>query len=214
LKYTVISIPALILGMSSGAFAQGGAAPAGTKVGIVHIQNAIISTKDGQKAAKDLQDKFAPTRARLEKKQAEIEADRAKLNQGSNVMSADQKEKLMRDVDAKTKSLNRDTEDAQAELDQEQGKIMQELGGRIMAVIDKYAKDHGYSLIIDVSSQQTPVLFAANDIDITSDIIKLYDQNAPAPATGAPKTTMPAPMSSPKPPAPKPTTSPATKKTP
>ena len=113
-------------------------------------------------------------------------------------MSADQKEKLMRDIDQKTKSLNRDTEDAQAELDQEQGKIMQELGQRIMAVIDKYSKDKGYSLILDVSSQQTPVLFASNDIDITSDIIKLYDQNAPGgaqdplqprrrPITSAPK---------------------------
>src|SRR6476660_2319766 len=176
-----MTIPALPMG----AYAQGAAT---TKVGIIHIQNAIISTKDGQKAAKDLQDKFAPTRTRLEKKQAEVEADKAKLNQGANAMSAEQKEKLMRDIDQKTKSLNRDTEDAQAELDQEQGKIMQELGQRIYAVIDKYSKDKGYSLILDVSSQQTPVLFAANDIDITADIVKLYDQNAPAPASGAPRT--------------------------
>src|SRR5882724_4394173 len=195
-----MSIPALILGVSLGANAQGGTP---TKVGIIHIQNAIISTKDGQKAAKELQDKFAPTRSRLEKKQADIEADRAKRNQGSNAMSADQKEKLMRDIDQKTKSLNRDTEDAQAELDQEQSKIMQELGQRIYAVIDKYSKDKGFSLILDVSSQQTPVLFASNDIDITGDIIKLYDQNAPAagsapapprPTTAAPKPVMPAPI--------------------
>jgi outer membrane protein len=212
LNYTVITIPALVLGVSLGAYAQGAAT---TKVGIIHIQNAIISTKDGQKAAKDLQDKFAPTRARLEKKQADVEADRSKLSQGSNAMSAEQKEKLMRDIDQKTKSLNRDTEDAQAELDQEQGKIMQELGQRIMAVISKYSKDKGYTLILDVSSQQTPVLFAADEFDITGDIVKLYDQNAPAPSTGAPKTSMPAPMGAPKPPTPKPAaTPPATKKTP
>ncbi len=197
MKYTAISIPALLLGVSVGAFAQGGTP---TKVGIIHIQNAIISTKDGQKAGKELQAKFAPTRTRLEKKQADIEADRAKLNQGSNAMSADQKEKLMRDIDQKTKSLNRDTEDAQAELDQEQSKIMQELGQRIYAVIDKYSKDKGFSLILDVSSQQTPVLFASNDIDITSDIIKLYDQNAPA-AGSAPAPPRPT-ISAPKPVAP------------
>jgi len=203
LNYTVLSIPALLVGVSLGAYAQGAAT---TKVGIIHIQNAIISTKDGQKASKDLQDKFAPTRARLEKKQAEVEADRSKLSQGSNAMSAEQKEKLMRDIDQKTKALNRDTEDAQAELDQEQGKLMQELGQRIMAVIDKYAKDKGYSLIIDVSSQQTPVLFAVDDINITTEIIKLYDQNAPAAAAPG--------AAAPKPPAPKPATPPVTKKTP
>jgi outer membrane protein len=193
LKYTVILIPAILLG-AAGAYAQG--APAGTKVGIIHIQNAIASTKDGQKASADLQAKFEPTRTRLSKKQQELEADKTKLNQGANAMPADQKEKLMRDIDAKTKSLNRDTEDAQAELDQETGKIMQELGQRIMAVINKYSKDHGYSLIIDVSSQQTPVLFAANEIDITADIIKLYDQNSPGAVTSAPaapKSSAPAP---------------------
>ena len=196
MKYTAISISALVLGVSWGAYAQ---AAGPTRVGIIHIQNAIISTKDGQKAAKDLQDKFAPTRTRLEKKQADLEADRAKLNQGSNAMSAEQKEKLMRDIDQKTKALNRDTEDAQAELDQEQSKIMQELGQRIYAVIDKYSKDKGYSLILDVSSQQTPVLFASNDIDITSDIVKLYDQNSPGAGTSSGPATHAAPA------APKPT---------
>ncbi len=213
MKYTAISISALVLGVSWGAYAQ---AAGPTRVGIIHIQNAIISTKDGQKAAKDLQDKFAPTRTRLEKKQADLEADRAKLNQGSNAMSAEQKEKLMRDIDQKTKALNRDTEDAQAELDQEQSKIMQELGQRIYAVIDKYSKDKGYSLILDVSSQQTPVLFASNDIDITSDIVKLYDQNAPAAGTSS-GPAMHAPAEAPKPTSaapPKPSAPAPVKKTP
>ena len=192
MKYTVILIPILLLG-ASGAYAQG----APTKVGIINIQNAIASTKDGQKAAADLQAKFEPTRTRLAKKQSDLEADKAKLNQGANAMSVDQKEKLMRDIDAKTKSLTRDTEDAQAELDQEQGKIMQELGGRIVAVINKYSKDHGYSLIIDVSSQQTPVLFAAPEIEITGDIIKLYDQNSPGAVSSAPKPPASAPAPTP-----------------
>jgi outer membrane protein len=203
LKYTVILIPALLLG-AAGAYAQGG--PAATKVGIINIQNAIFSTRDGQKAIADLQAKFEPTRARLVKKQADLDADKAKLSQGANAMSADQKDKLVRDIDQKTKSLNRDTEDAQAESEQEQGKIMQELGQRVMAVVNKYSKDHAYSLIMDVSSQQTPVLFADPTIDITSDIIKLYDQNSPGPVSGAPAS---APKPAPAPPAAKKTTPPA-----
>jgi outer membrane protein len=190
-----------------GAYAQGGS-PAGTKVGIINIQNAIFSTKDGQKALAELQAKFEPVRSRLQKKQADLEADKAKLSQGANAMSVDQKEKLMRDIDQKTKSLNRDTEDAQAESEQEQGKVMQELGQRVMAVVNKYSKDHGFSLIMDVSSQQTPVLFADPAIEITGDIIKLYDQNSPGPvSTGpasAPKPATPPPaVKKSAPPAPK-----------
>ena len=180
LRHIVLTIPALIVAVASGAWAQG--APA--KIGIINIQSAIAATKDGQKASADLNAKFNPTRSRLEKKQQEIEGDKARLNTGANAMSADQKEKLMRDIDQKTKALNRDAEDAQAEVDQETGKIMQELGGRMMAVINKYAKDKGYSLVLDVSSQQSPVLFAPDDI--TEEIVKLYDANSPGLTSSAP----------------------------
>jgi len=165
--------------------------PAQTKVGIIHIQNAIISTKDGQKAAADLTAKFAPRKADLEKKNSTIAQLQDQLRKGSNTMSEEAKQKLMREIDQTTKSLNRETEDAQAELDQEQNKIMQELGQRIVAVIDKYAKDNGYALILDVSSQQTPVLYATNSIDITQDIIALYDKNAPAATSSANPATPP-----------------------
>jgi outer membrane protein len=176
--------PALVLSGAMLAHAQTAAAVQ-TKVGIIHIQNAIISTKDGQKAAGELQTKFAPKKAELEKKQSLIAQLQDQLRKGSNTMSDDAKQKLMREIDQNTKSLNRETEDDQAELDQEQNKIMQELGQRMMAVIDKYAKDNGFSLILDVSSPQTPVLYAANSIDITKDIIDLYDKNAPAARTSA-----------------------------
>ena len=184
-----IFLPAIALGAALLSQAQTGTQnPPPTKVGIIAFQNAIISTKDGQKAAADLTAKFAPKKAELEKKQSTIAQLQDQLRKGTNTMSEEAKQKLMREIDQTTKSLNRETEDDQAELDQEQNKIMQELGQRIIAVIDKYAKDNGYTLIVDVSSQQTPVIFAANGIDITQDIIALYDKNSPSSAS-APATS-------------------------
>ena len=72
------------------------------------------------------------------------------------------------------------------------------LFSRIQVVLDKYAKDNGYTLILDISSPQTPVMFASNSIDVTREIIELYDKNAPS-ATSA----TPAPVVA-RPPAPKP----------
>lgn len=190
MKKNCVFLPAIALGAAMLAPAQS-AAPPQTKVGIIHIQNAIISTKDGQKAAAELTARFAPKKSDLEKKQSTITQLQDQLRKGSNTMSEEAKQKLMREIDQTTKSLNRENEDANAELDQEQNKIMQELGQRIMAVIDKYAKDNGYAIILDVSSQQTPVLYATNSIDITQDIIALYDKNAPSPSSSANPATPP-----------------------
>ena len=101
-------------------------------------------------------------------------------------MSDDAKTKLMRDIDATTTRVNRDTQDAQSDLDEAQGKLMQELGGKMMAVLEKYATQNAYAVVLDVSNPQTPVLWAASAVDITNDIVKLYDQAYPGTAAAAP----------------------------
>ena len=163
-----------LVALATTAFAQ----TAPTKVGIINIQGAIVGTLDGQKAIKALEEKSAPRRKDLETKQASIQQLQTQLRTSSNTASEEMKAKLMRDVDTRTKSYNRDLEDAQAEFDQEQQKLLNEIGGRIMAVIDKYASDNGYAIILDVSTQQSPVLYASNSIEITREVVALYDKNA------------------------------------
>lgn len=174
--------------LSLSAFAAGCLTPARaqtapTKVGVINIQSALVSTKDGQKAVSDLQARQAPKQKDLEKKQADIKALQDSLNRGGNAMSEQSKEELMRSIDTKTKQFNRDLQDARADADQDEQKVLNELGQRMMVVIDKYARDHGFSVILDVSNPQTPVLYASNSVDITKDIIDLYDKNSPGPVT-------------------------------
>ena len=181
MKTTLFVLPALGLGLVLSAPAQ---SPG--KVGVINIQGAIISTKDGQKAAGEIQSRFNPKKVELDKRQGEIGQLQDQLNRGRNTLSEEAQQKLVREIDQKTKSLNRDTEDARSELDQEQQKLMGALFSRIQVVLDKYAKDNGYTLILDISSPQTPVMFASNTIDVTREIIELYDKNAPAATSAAP----------------------------
>jgi outer membrane protein len=73
----------------------------------------------------------------------------------------------------------------------------------MMEVLDKYSKENGYAIVFDTSSQQTPVIYAANQIDVTQEIIRLYDQNYPVKAGSAttpkPATPKPATPATPKP---------------
>lgn len=183
----IFALPVLALGMAAMAHAQNP-----TKIAIIHVQNAILSTKEGQKAAGELTAKFAPKKAELDKKQADLASLQDQLRKGSATMSEEVKTKLMRDFDSGNKNLQRDTQDAQDELDQEQGKVMQELGNKMMGVIEKYATQNGIAMVVDVSNPQTPVLWASQTIDITGDIVKLYDQANPSTGGPASKTAAPA----------------------
>jgi outer membrane protein len=87
-------------------------------------------------------------------------------------------------------------------VDQEQGKLMNEIGGKLMQVVEQYATQNGYAVVLDVSNQQSPVLWASASTDITADITRLYDQAHPS--SGAAPTGVRAPVV----PAPKPTVPP------
>jgi outer membrane protein len=193
LRSSLISAAALCFAFS--AFAQ---APA--KVGVISVQGAIVGTKDGQKASEQLQAKFAPKKKDLDGRNAEITQLEDQLRKGGNLMAEDKRTQLERDIDEKKRRLQRDAQDAEEEFTGEQQKTLGGLGQRMMAVIEKYAKDNGYSMILDVSNPNTPVLYASSGIDITQDIVALYDKTstnggpatAPAPgATAAPKPATP-----------------------
>jgi outer membrane protein len=201
-KSKVFLWPVLALAVTLTAQAQQG------KVAVINIQGAIISTKDGQKAAAELNAKTAPKKRELEQKQNEINGLQDQLNKGSNTLSDSAKNDIYKNIEYKKKNLQREVEDAQADLEADQQKLLQQLGQKILAVIEKYARDNGITAVLDDSSPQTPVLYASPSIDITKEIIELYDKNtaggsAPAPTTSAPKTPA-APASPTSPAAPKP----------
>src|SRR3982751_1749926 len=165
------------------------------KVGVISVQGAIVGTKDGQKASQELDTKFAPRKKEFDTRQSEVASLQHQFNKGGSVLSEDKRNQLARDIDEKKKRLERDMQDAQEELQSEQQRLLQSLGQRMMAVIEKYDKDNNYTMILDVSNLNTPVLYASSGIDITSDIVSLYDKNpspsatSTTPGSGAPAST-------------------------
>jgi outer membrane protein len=164
------------------------------------MQGALGSTQEGQKLFGELQTRYEPRKKELEKKQSEITALQDQRSRGANTLSQEAKDALARDIDQRTKALNRETEDAQADYQQDTDKILGGLVQKVRVVVDKYARDNGYSVILDVGSQQTPVIWEANSANITADIIALYDKNAPAASpAAAPAAAKPSAAAAPKP---------------
>jgi outer membrane protein len=169
-------------------------APAGgaSRVAIIQFQEAVLTTQEGQEASAALKAKFDPRKAALEKRQADLQSMQDKLQRGGTTMTAEARNKMQADLTAGGRNLNRDADDLNAEVQEEEGKIMQSMAAKMGEVIQKYAGANGYSVVLDVSSQQTPVLWAAQSANITADIVKQYDAAHPAKkaaaAAPAPKT--------------------------
>lgn len=194
MKNRILALPCLALFVAALAGAQ-----TPTKVGVIQIQAALVGTKDGQRAVQELESRMAPKQKDMERRRVELQELQDKLSKGGNAMAQTAKDDLQRSIDQKTKNYNRDMEDAQAELQSEQRKLLEELSGKMQVVIDKFALANGYAVILDVSNQNTNVLYVASGVDITKDVIDLYDKSNPggpsnrptAPSTKPPASTAP-----------------------
>jgi outer membrane protein len=188
----VVPVLAALL-MTPAVWAQA-SAPASSKVGVINIQAAIASTAEGKQAAAELQSQFAPRSTELQNLQKQIEELRTRLQTGQSTLSDEEKARLAREGDQLTRAFQRKQQEFQDDSNDAQQEVVNRIGRKIVDVLNKYSKENAYSVVLDTSSQTTPVLYAANQIDVTQDIIRLYDQSYPvkAAASAAPRTA-PAP---------------------
>ena len=193
----------LVLGISA-ARAQAPAAgvAAGTKVGIVSIQDAIANTNEGKKELEALQQKFAPRQAALQTQNDELENLKKQLQTQGDKLSDEERNSRVRSATEKQKSLQRSAEDFQNEVQTAEQEILNRLGKKMLDVLEKYARDNGFAVVMDVSNPQTPVLYANPGTNITKNLVDAYNAESPV-AAPAPKpaATKPAGAAATRPPA-------------
>ncbi len=193
IRAVVPILAALLMTPAVWAQAGGAGAAASSKVGVINIQAAIASTAEGKQAAAELQSQFAPRTNELQNMQKQIEDLRNRLQTGQSTLSDEEKSRLQREGDQLTRTFQRKQQEFQDDTNDAQQDVVNRIGRKLVDVLNKYSKENGYSIVLDDSSQQTPVIFAANQIDVTQDIIRLYDQSYPVKAGAGAATTAPRP---------------------
>jgi outer membrane protein len=177
----------------------------GTNVGVIDIQQAILATNEGQRDFNALEKKFEPKRAELNTANTEIENLKKQLQTQGDKLNEEAKGSLVKQIDSKQKNLQRALEDAQADFQAQQGEIFNRVGQKLMEAAVKYAQGHAIGVIIDASSPQSGVLWAAEGMNITKPVVEAFNATsgvppqaapaaAPKPSTGAvsPRPTAPA----------------------
>jgi outer membrane protein len=153
------------------------------KVAVVSMRDAMLSTQDGRKAAAAMQATFADRKTAVEKLQAELVSLDERIRKGGATLTPEARQKLSDELTAKKKIFDRDAQDLSDDAQAADNQLMQDITGKMGAVIDEYAKANGYTVVMDAAQ---PLLWAAETANITPDIIKLYDQKHPVAGAAAP----------------------------
>lgn len=185
MKRSLLLALTLASGLVLSATAQSQApAPAGpTKIAVISFQAAVAQTNEFQRNFADLQKKYDPKRQQLKALSDEVDA-LTKALQSPTITEADRASKTGQ-LDIKKKQLDRDAEDDQNEFQQAMQDTFNGVASKVYDVMSSYAQSQGYTLVLDASQQQTPVLYAIEQVNITKPVLDAYNLKSGVPAPPA-----------------------------
>jgi outer membrane protein len=159
------------------------AAPAGpSKIAVIEFQAAVAQTNEGQRNFADLQKKYQPRENALKTRNDEIDGLTKQLQAQGATLSEAARATQARTIDEKKKKLDRDAEDLRTEGTQEIQQMYNTLASKVYDVLASYAEQQGYTLVLDASQQENPILFHMPSTDITKPVIDAYNVKSGVPA--------------------------------
>jgi outer membrane protein len=160
--------------------------PAGPpKIAVIAFQVAVAQTNEGQRDFADLQKKYDPKRQQLKTLSDEVDNLTKQLQTQGDKLSDQERASRAKTIDDKKKQLERSAEDAQNDFQQEMQEMYNGLASKVYDVLASYSQSQGFTLVLDVSQQQNPVLYASESTNITKPVIDAYNVKSGVPAPPA-----------------------------
>jgi outer membrane protein len=170
----------------------------GSKIGTINIEQAVVGTNEGQRDFEALRKKLEPKQNELKGQNDELDALQKQLQTQDGKLNDDARATLVKQIETKKKSFDRQVQDAQEDAQNQQKEIFQRILQKMAPVIVKHAQDTGFAMIVDTSNPwpQSPVLwYDGEKSDITKAVVDLYNTQsgvaAPTAAGAAPKPAAP-----------------------
>jgi outer membrane protein len=147
------------------------------RIALISFQKAVAYTNEGQRAMADLKKKYQPQSDKLDDLAKEIDSLKKALQAAPATLSDEDRASRLKTIDTKEKLYQSEGEDFQSESQNDVQAALSKISQKFYAVLAKYVNDNGYTIVFDVSSEQTPVLWATQqpNADITVAVIEAYN---------------------------------------
>ena len=138
-----------------------------TRVGMFNFQAALAVTQEGKRDFGALQTKYQPRLDGLKRQNDALEKTKQDLEASRGKLGADELARQARDIAARQKNLQRGFDDARNELQLAEQEVVNRIGTKMLRLLETYANERGYDVILDVSNSQRAVLWAGKQTNIT-----------------------------------------------
>jgi outer membrane protein len=149
--------------------------PADAKIGFVNLQMIVSESKLGKIGQEKVQALLTKQNADRAARNAEIQKLQQEIQAGATVLTPQVLQQKSADVDRLTRQAQFDEQQRQADLNSLQGQLLDELGDKVMPIIEQIRAEKGLWLILTPSGDGSGVAAVNPAIDLSAEVVKRLD---------------------------------------
>ena len=143
-----------------------GAANKVLRIGVVDVARVVNESPQAARAKSSMATQFAKRKNELEAKSNALRQDMDRLAQDGSVMSEADRDKLQSDIRDRQRELQLERSKYNDDVSDAEQKEFEQMRADILKIIDQYAEDNGYDLILGDG-----VIYSSKAVDVTDEIL-------------------------------------------
>jgi outer membrane protein len=153
------------------------------RIAYIDVQRVLARSAAGVAAREQLEREKATMQKEMDGKRVELEKLRDEMEKKGALLTADARREKQELFERKRRDAARAADDFQKELEKRESGLLQKVLQDVSGVIERVAKEKNYYLVVE--KRGAGILYGATEADLTDEIIRAYDREAPKAA--APK---------------------------
>jgi outer membrane protein len=160
--------------------APAAAAPAANglqRVAFIDVQRVLARSAAGVAAREQLEREKAGMQKEMDAKRAELEKLRDEMEKKGALLTPDARKEKQEQFERKRRDAARLADDFQKELEKKESGLLQKVLQDVSGVIERVGKERNYYLIVE--KRGAGVLYGSAEADLTEEVIRQFDREAP-----------------------------------
>jgi len=160
------------------------------RIAYIDVQRVLARSAAGVAAREQLEREKATMQKEMDAKRVELEKLREEIEKKGALLTPDARRDRQEQFERKRRDAARLADDFQKELERKESVLLQKVLQDVSGIIERVGKERNYYLIVE--KRGAGVVYAAPDADLTDEVIRAFDQQAPKGPAAPPPAVGPA----------------------
>lgn len=143
------------------------------KIGVMNVQQIIITSDAGTEAKKRFDTRMEELRTKFKSEEDNLKKLQEEIKKKSSAWSEEMKAEKVREFQRAGRELQEKTEDARFEMKQLQDKELEPILKTLEKVVNSYGAANGYTAILDAKN----VIYFSEAVDLTNTLTKKLNES-------------------------------------